>query len=48
MNATDQIPADIALSEDGVPQAIRLVADADLDPSNNFLGTEQGLGRNSQ
>jgi hypothetical protein len=31
MNSTDQIPADIALSEDGVPQAIRLVASADLN-----------------
>jgi hypothetical protein len=34
MSATDRIPADIALSEDGVPQAIRLVASADLDQSN--------------
>lgn len=48
MNATDEIPADIALSEDGVPQAIRLVADANLDQSNQLLGTEQDLGRNSQ
>jgi hypothetical protein len=48
MNATDEIPADIALSEDGVPQAIRLVADANLDQSNQLLGTDQGLGRNSQ
>lgn len=48
MNATDEIPADIALSEDGVPQAIRLVAEADLDQSNQLLGTEQDLGRNSQ
>jgi hypothetical protein len=48
MNATDEIPADIALSEDGVPQAIRLVADADLDQSNQFLGTKKDLGRNSQ
>lgn len=48
MNATDEIPADIALSEDGVPQAIRLVADADLDQSNQMLGTEADLGRNSQ
>jgi len=48
MNATDQIPADIALSEDGVPQAIRLVADADMDQPNQFLGTQQDFGRNSQ
>lgn len=34
MNPTDQVPADIALSEDGVPQAIRLVASADLDQTN--------------
>lgn len=34
MGSSDQIPADIALSEDGVPQAIRLVATADLDQSN--------------
>jgi hypothetical protein len=34
LNAADPIPADIALSEDGVPQAIRLVADADLDQAN--------------
>ncbi|HKQ88916.1 MAG TPA: hypothetical protein VJS43_19320 [Candidatus Acidoferrales bacterium] len=34
MGSSEQIPADIALSEDGVPQAIRLVADADLDPTN--------------
>jgi hypothetical protein len=34
LNSTDQIPADIALSEDGVPQAIRLVANADLDQVN--------------
>ncbi len=34
MSANDRIPADIALSEDGVPQAIRLVASADLDQSN--------------
>ena len=34
MSSTDRIPADIALSEDGVPQAIRLVANADLDQSN--------------
>jgi hypothetical protein len=34
MGYSDQIPADIALSEDGVPQAIRLVADADLDQTN--------------
>ncbi len=32
--SSDRIPADIALSEDGVPQAIRLVADADLDQTN--------------
>lgn len=31
---SDRIPADIALSEDGVPQAIRLVADANLDQTN--------------
>jgi hypothetical protein len=31
MDASDQIPADIALSEDGSPQAIRLVAESDLD-----------------
>jgi hypothetical protein len=30
----DRIPADIALSEDGVPQAIRLVASENLDESN--------------
>ena len=29
--ATDRIPADIVLSEDGVPQAIRLVSRASLD-----------------
>ena len=34
MGSSEQIPADIALSEDGVPQAIRLVADADLDQTN--------------
>jgi hypothetical protein len=34
LSATDQIPADIALSEDGVPQAIRLVANADFDQVN--------------
>jgi hypothetical protein len=34
MSSTEQIPADIALSEDGVPQAIRLVANADLDHEN--------------
>lgn len=34
LSPTDRIPADIALSEDGVPQAIRLVADADLDQAN--------------
>jgi hypothetical protein len=34
MTSTEQIPADIALSEDGVPQAIRLVANADLDQTN--------------
>jgi hypothetical protein len=34
MGSSERIPADIALSEDGVPQAIRLVADADLDQSN--------------
>jgi hypothetical protein len=34
MSTTDQIPADIALSEDGVPQAIRLVANTDLDLVN--------------
>jgi len=34
MNSTERIPADIALSEDGVPQAIRLVASTDLDQSN--------------
>lgn len=48
IGTTDQIAADLALSEDGVPQAIRLVARADLDPSNQLLGTEQELGRNSQ
>ena len=32
--STDRIPADIALSEDGVPQAIRLVANADLNQEN--------------
>lgn len=31
LSSTDRIPADIALSEDGVPQAIRLVANANLD-----------------
>ena len=34
MGSSEQIPADIALSEDGVPQAIRLVADANLDQGN--------------
>ncbi len=34
MTSTERIPADIALSEDGVPQAIRLVANADLDQPN--------------
>jgi hypothetical protein len=34
MGSAEQIPADIALSEDGVPQAIRLVANADLDQEN--------------
>lgn len=34
MGSSERIPADIALSEDGVPQAIRLVADADLDQTN--------------
>lgn len=33
--AAERIPADIALSEDGVPQAIRLVADADADAGGN-------------
>jgi hypothetical protein len=28
---TDRIPADIMLSEDGAPQAIRLVSSANLD-----------------
>jgi hypothetical protein len=31
VSATDQVPADIVLSEDGAPQAIRLVAQANLD-----------------
>jgi hypothetical protein len=31
VGATDRIPADIMLSEDGAPQAIRLVASANLD-----------------
>jgi hypothetical protein len=31
LGATDRIPADIVLSEDGVPQAIRLVSQASLD-----------------
>ncbi len=31
VSATEQIPADIVLSEDGAPQAIRLVAQAGLD-----------------
>ena len=34
LSSTDRIPADIALSEDGVPQAIRLVANADLNQEN--------------
>jgi hypothetical protein len=34
ISPNDQVPADIALSEDGVPQAIRLVASADLDRTN--------------
>lgn len=34
MVSGERIPADIALSEDGVPQAIRLVADANLDRAN--------------
>lgn len=34
LSSTDRIPADIALSEDGVPQAIRLVENADLNPEN--------------
>jgi hypothetical protein len=33
-STADRIPADIALSEDGVPQAIRLVASESLDQSN--------------
>jgi hypothetical protein len=35
LSTGDQIPADIALSVDGVPQAIRLVADADIDQTTN-------------
>jgi hypothetical protein len=35
LGATERIPADIALSEDGVPQAIRLVADANADAGVN-------------
>jgi hypothetical protein len=31
VSATEQVPADIVLSEDGAPQAIRLVAQANLD-----------------
>jgi hypothetical protein len=31
VGATDRIPADIMLSEDGAPQAIRLIASASLD-----------------
>ena len=31
VGATEQVPADIVLSEDGAPQAIRLVAQAGLD-----------------
>jgi hypothetical protein len=31
VGVTEQVPADIVLSEDGAPQAIRLVAQADLD-----------------
>ena len=31
MGATDRIPADIVVSEDGAPQAIRLVSQAQLD-----------------
>jgi len=31
VGATEQVPADIVLSEDGAPQAIRLVAQANLD-----------------
>jgi hypothetical protein len=34
LSTADRIPAEIALSEDGVPQAIRLVADADFDQAN--------------
>lgn len=34
ISSTERIPADIALSEDGVPQAIRLVASANLNPEN--------------
>jgi hypothetical protein len=37
MGATEQIPADIVLSEDGAPQAIRLVSQEQVDYS---LGTE--------
>ena len=33
MEATEQIPADIVLSEDGAPQAIRLVSQAQVDYS---------------
>jgi hypothetical protein len=33
-NANERIPADIALSVDGVPQAIRLVSDENLDHTN--------------
>ena len=31
MGATDQIPADLVLSEDGSPQAIRLVSQSQID-----------------
>jgi hypothetical protein len=34
LSSTERIPADTALSEDGVPQAIRLVASANLSSEN--------------